>query len=107
MKKILLYLSAFLLASCVMVSCDDKPTPEPTPSAPKTGKEITSITVSPSKNAGLTSVCTAFLLFDTFDITVPVGYNIGQMVFDFNLPIPPAIRAILTAIKPFTLSPVA
>ena len=45
MKKFLLYLSAIMLASCVLVSCDDKPTPEPgpaTPSTPKTGKEITS-----------------------------------------------------------------
>ena len=85
MKKSLLYLSAFLLASCVLVSCDDKQTPEPTPSVPKTGNEITSISLSPSKNAGLTAVCTAFLLFDTFDITVPVGYNIGEMVFDFKV----------------------
>lgn len=87
MKKILLYLSAFLLASCVMVSCDDKPTPdpEPTPSKPKTGNEITMMTVAPAKNAGLTSVCTAFLLSDTYNITVPVGYNIGQMVFDFKV----------------------
>ena len=85
MKKILLYLSAFLLASCVMVSCDDKPTPEPTPSKPNTGNSITSISLAPSKNAGLTAVCTGFLLFDTYNITVPVGYNIGEMVFDFKV----------------------
>lgn len=87
MKKFLLYLSAFLLISCAFVACDDKPTPEPepTPSAPKTGKEITSISVAPSKNAGLTAVCTGFLLSDTYNITVPIGYNIGEMIFDFKV----------------------
>ncbi|MBQ2020554.1 MAG: beta-lactamase family protein, partial [Rikenellaceae bacterium] len=88
MKKFLLYLSAIMLASCVLVSCDDKPTPEPgpdTPSTPKTGKEITSMTLVPAKNAGLKSVCTGFLLFDTYNLIVPVGYEIGEMVFDFKV----------------------
>ncbi|MBQ5894000.1 MAG: hypothetical protein IIW74_02540, partial [Rikenellaceae bacterium] len=88
MKKFLLYLSAIMLASCVLVSCDDKPTPEPgpdKPSTPKTGKEITSMTLVPAKNAGLKSVCTGFLLFDTYNLIVPVGYEIGEMVFDFKV----------------------
>ena len=88
MKKFLLYLSAILLASCVMVSCGERintPDPDDKPALPKTGKEITSITVTPSKNAGLTAVCTGFLLSDTYNITVPIGYNIGEMIFDFKV----------------------
>ena len=85
MKKFLLYLSAFLLISCAFVACDDKPTPEPDkPSTPKTGKEITSMTLTTTKNAGLRSVCTGFLLFDTYNLIVPVDYEIGEMVFDFK-----------------------
>lgn len=87
MKKFLLYLSAILLASCVMVSCGEKintPEPDDKPALPKTGKEITSMSFAPSNNAGLTAVCTGFLLFDTYNITVPVGYNIGKMVATFK-----------------------
>lgn len=87
MKKFLLYLSAVLLISCTFVACGEKePTPEPvTPSVPKTGKDITTMTLTPSKNAGLTMVCTGILLSDTYNITVPVGYNIGEMVIDFKV----------------------
>ena len=86
MKKFLLYLSAIMLASCVLVSCDDKPAPEPEkPVAPKTGREITSMTLTATKNAGLKSVCTGFLLFDTYNLIVPIGYEIGEMVFDFKV----------------------
>lgn len=84
MKKFLLYLSAILLISCTFVACNDKPTPEPTPEPLKTGNEITSMTLTTTKNAGLRSVCTGFLLFDTYNLIVPVGYEIGEMVFDFK-----------------------
>lgn len=85
MKKILLYLSALLLISCTFVACDDKPTPEPTPTPPKTGKVITSMQLQPAKNTGLTSLATGFLLNDTWNLTVPVGYEIGEMVLTFKV----------------------
>ena len=43
------------------------------------------MTLVPAKNAGLKSVCTGFLLFDTYNLIVPVGYEIGEMVFDFKV----------------------
>ncbi len=42
------------------------------------------MTLTTTKNAGLRSVCTGFLLFDTYNLIVPVGYEIGEMVFDFK-----------------------
>ena len=85
MKKFLLYLSAVLMMSCAFVACDNKSTPEPTPPAPlKTGKEILSMSLQPSKNGGLTAVTAGILVEDTWNLTVPIGYEIGQMVLTFK-----------------------
>ncbi|MBQ2019652.1 MAG: serine hydrolase [Rikenellaceae bacterium] len=56
-----------------------------TPNPSLTGNDITSLSLSPWNNTGLTAVCSGFLLFDTYNLIVPVGYEIGEMVFDIKV----------------------